>query len=89
MSATSPAYCWGFNHEGELGDGRTLDKHAPVLVAGSPTVCWTQVSPGDKHTCGLRSDDGGNLLYCWGSNELGQLGNGSLRSRAEPVRVVQ
>jgi hypothetical protein len=46
---------------------------------------WSKVSMGNRHTCGLR----GGALYCWGSNEHGQLGTGvnSPPEQLHPVRV--
>lgn len=38
-----------------------------------------------KHVCGVASNGG---LYCWGSNESGQLGNGSATDRAVPTPVI-
>ncbi len=34
---------------------------------------WRQVSAGGAHTCGIRAS---GRLYCWGSDNFGQLGNG-------------
>ncbi len=43
-----------------------------------------QVSVGDRHACALR---GAGEVWCWGDNHRGQLGDGSLQPRTEPVRV--
>ena len=66
-------WCWGRDSDGQLGDGPVGDLPPnemtahPVRVAGPG---WTQVSAGGSHTCGFRDGH----LYCWGSNEHGQLG---------------
>ena len=35
------------------------------------------------HTCGIAE----KVLYCWGGNDVGQLGLGDHRYRKEPIRV--
>lgn len=78
------AYCWGSNAFGLLGTG-SLDSGAgePVRVAGEAT--FASMSLGDDHTCAVTIPGG---LRCWGSNLDGILGDGTQRSRGEPVRVL-
>lgn len=45
----------------------------------------TAVSAGFLHTCALAS----RALYCWGTNDRGQLGVGDTRRRLEPAAIVQ
>jgi alpha-tubulin suppressor-like RCC1 family protein len=40
--------CWGFNQEGQLGDGTSVNRHVPVTVAVLARV-WPR-SPGAKST---------------------------------------
>jgi len=76
--------CWGINRLGQLGDGTTVDRLVPVVVAG-PFGEATDVSVGGEHTCALlRSGD----LRCWGSNARGQLGMPGAGGSASPVNVV-
>jgi len=35
LSAAGPAYCWGNNGNGRLGNGRTTNSSVPVVVAGT------------------------------------------------------
>ena len=72
-------YAWGNNTRGQLGDGTTTNRSAPIQVpkpAGvSNGFTWTQVSTRWDHTLALGSD---HNLYAWGWNEYSQLGNTSV-----------
>jgi len=67
-------FCWGYNGNGQLGDGTTTAANAPVQV-GTDTD-WANVGAGGSHTCGVK-DDGSAL--CWGADWGGQLGDGGSR----------
>lgn len=54
--------CWGENSQGELGDGTTAVRDAPVDVAGLDGV--VQLSAADRRTCALRRD---GTVWCWGT----------------------
>ena len=78
LMATGRVKCWGYNGDGELGDGTTTDRSLPtdvlVSLGGSPLTGVSAISSGTEHMCGLL-DDG--TVKCWGSNEFGQLGDGT------------
>ncbi len=67
------AYCWGNNSSGQLGDDSNSNRRTPVAVSSSTlnTQRFKKISGGNNHTCAIGYDD---RLYCWGNNELGQLG---------------
>ncbi|MEO8139749.1 MAG: Ig-like domain-containing protein [Gemmatimonadota bacterium] len=74
--------CWGYNAFGQLGDGSTTDRWAPVPVAGLTSA--TALSVQGDHTCAVA----GSQTFCWGDNASGQLGDGSRVQRLTPVAVV-
>ena len=90
------AYAWGRNNYGQLGDGTTDDKHAPVMIRKPDTktypdvpadFTYVQVSAGDEHSLALGSD---GYVYAWGLNRYGRLGNntsGNNLYSSVPVRV--
>jgi alpha-tubulin suppressor-like RCC1 family protein len=76
--------CWGANTAGALGDGSTTDSSTPVSVSyGGYTV--TQIVAGYQTTC-LKFAD--NYRSCWGKNDLGELGDGTLDDRLSPQYIT-
>ena len=78
---------WGGNVSGELGDGTTTGRLNPVAVvdaSGNPITGVKAIAVGDFHTVALKSD---GTLLAWGLND-GQLGDGTIQNRANPVAVV-
>jgi len=68
--------CWGYNLNGELGNGSTTDSDVPVVVSGldGSTTKIVTIAAGDYHTCAVT--DRGAVL-CWGGNPNGELGDGN------------
>ncbi len=76
--------CWGYNIEGQLGDGTTTIRDTPVDVVGlSSNVA--SVALGGHHTCALLVSGG---VKCWGSNDEGQVGDGTTTDRHTPTNVT-
>ncbi len=84
--AGSGVACTGKNDVGQLGTG-TGDDIGPKDVAkivplpGKPVA----IAGGDRAWCAVL--DGG-ALACWGANDGGQLGDGTLIDRATPVVIA-
>ena len=55
----------------------------PTAVAGGPAM-WLQVASGDDHNCAIAADE---TLWCWGRNQRGQLGDGSIQTQTIPTQV--
>ena len=82
--ANGIAYGWGRNLNGVLGDGTNTKKSSPVTVIGGITN-WSQVSAGYLHSLGV-TDTG--VVYGWGLNSYGRVGDGTVVARSSPVTVV-
>ena len=84
--ADGMAYCWGLNDFGQLGNNSRTESTAPVAVDTSGVLAGktiTAVTAGGVHTCAVA--DG--RAYCWGNNQVGQLGNNTLWDSPLPVVV--
>lgn len=79
-------WCWGNNRGGQVGDGTTTNRAAPVRVGAERG--WRSVATGgansSQSTCAVATD---GSAWCWGTGTEGQLGDGTSRSSLVPVRV--
>ena len=76
--------CWGSGSNGQLGDGGTADTvPEPVAVVGLDDA--VALALGDDFSCALDSD---GLVWCWGENEDGQLGDDGTADHARPEPVT-
>ena len=83
VTSAHQALCWGWNLYGQLGKGDKADASTPVAV-DRPNVGFAAVSAGWYHTCAVSVGADG---WCWGDNELGQVGDGTNKGRITPSLV--
>ena len=76
--------CWGQNTSGQLGDGTTTNRKAPVDVTGL-TSGVAAISAGSNTACALMVGGG---VKCWGDGTNGTLGNGGSVNSSVPVDVT-
>lgn len=75
-------WAWGYNGEGELGDGTTTQRNSPVQIGTDNN--WMSVTAGPYHAVAIKSD---NTLWTWGFNLQGQLGDGTTTDKHSPVQI--
>jgi alpha-tubulin suppressor-like RCC1 family protein len=85
MTTSGGIKCWGYNGYGQLGDGTTTDRSTPVDVAGLASGVAAIALGAWGHTCALTTAGG---VKCWGLDERGQLGLGTIVYSTTPIDVV-
>ena len=80
--AAGTVWCWGYNNNGQIGDGTTTNAKTPVQVKDVSAAI--DISAGYYHSCAVASN---GRVYCWGDNAYGQLGDTTKTDSAVPVEV--
>lgn len=75
--------CWGLNTSRQLGDGTTTNSSVPVQEKTLATD-WASVECGNAYACGVKMD---GTRWCWGTNGVGQGGDGTLTGIAQPTMI--
>ncbi len=84
LTKTGAVKCWGYNKNGELGNGANENLNRPADVRGLGGGV-TALEAADDHTCALLAS---GAVKCWGFNMYGQLGDGTPENRNTPVEVI-
>lgn len=75
LTVDGTGYCWGKNRSGQMGIGsKGGDFEEPYGIKKAPL--FSQLATASDSSCGLAKVD--DSIWCWGSNEYGQLGAGAL-----------
>ncbi len=77
--------CWGDNGNGQLGTGNLV----PAQIADATPVPSlddvAQVAAAQRSTCARKKS---GAVFCWGANEIGQLGSGAANPTPNPSPSV-
>ena len=86
VDAEGKMWSWGYNGNGELGDGTNTSRTSPVAVdtsTGVPVV--KSIVASDLHTMAAGVD---GSIWTWGYNGSGQLGRGDTFSSNKPAKIT-
>jgi len=87
IDSTGKVWAWGYNGQGQLGDGTTNQRNSPVQ-AGSGVLSGkfiTKLSIGGNADTTVAAIDSNGQLYTWGFNGVGSLGVGDTTNRSNPT----
>jgi len=87
LKSDGTIWSWGYNNNGELGDGTNDDKWIAVEEITN-SHDWKSIDAGGWFSMAIKND---GTLWVWGHNDLGQFGNNSdiftNNSSSEPIKV--
>ena len=85
LAEDGSVWIWGSNENGQLGLGDSTSEHTnPEKIIGLSDII--QIASERNHTLALSRD---GIVYAWGNNENGQIGNNSTDVQLSPVAVLE
>ncbi len=85
IDSADAVWAWGYNVNGELGNGTTTNSLIPIKVSAiNMTAKIKAISGGTNSAYAI---DFGGVLWAWGNNPTGQLGNGTITDSLSPTKV--
>lgn len=79
-------WCWGDDLLGQVGDGTAGSPRLSPLQVTALGTSVAEVAAGTYNTCARKTD---GTLWCWGDNQFGQIGDGTVvRPRPLPLQVM-
>jgi len=84
---------WGDNAFGQLGDNTTTNRSSPTSISANTIWNWTDLTGSARPPIGIGTNhtamwDDYGYLWSWGSNALGQLGDGTTTQHLVPTRSL-
>ena len=81
---TGSAYAAGDPTQGQTGTIDLTPYRSPMKTGVGVSTVWAMVDAGSNQTCGIETT---GALWCWGTNNYGQLGQGDTTNRLDPTQV--
>ncbi|WP_055666457.1 FN3 associated domain-containing protein [Desnuesiella massiliensis] len=78
-------WMWGYNNSGQFGDEEERYSLKPILVSGFSGTKIKDIAAGDFHCLALSME---GKVYAWGANDYGQIGDGTLNSKYNPIEIL-
>jgi PKD repeat protein len=78
-------WAWGENSYGQLGNNSSLDESSPVSIVRPGS--YITVASTTTHTLAIDAADG--MIWAWGSNNQGQLGDNTVNPALSPVSIAR
>jgi alpha-tubulin suppressor-like RCC1 family protein len=85
MLANGSLWAWGADFHGQLGDGTTGLRAAPVQFYPPAGVTYKNLATGSATSYAISTT---GQVYAWGVSYLGQVGDGTTVTALAPVRVA-
>jgi alpha-tubulin suppressor-like RCC1 family protein len=82
VKSDGTAWSWGYNAQGQLGQGNTTNLSSPVQIGALTN--WSLVSAGGNCSLGIKTD---GTLWSWGEGAYGALGLGNTTSYSSPKQI--
>ena len=73
-------WAFGFNTNGQLGDGTNTDSAVPRKIGTG----YIRISAGCVYSVAIKAD---RSLWAWGKNNSGQLGDGTTTDSSVPIQI--
>jgi uncharacterized repeat protein (TIGR02543 family) len=87
LTTSGRVYAWGYNPQGQVGDGTTTARTTPTLISftglQSGEIIQSVAALG-SHALALTTS---GRVYAWGVNNSGQLGDGTTTWRKTPTLI--